>query len=660
MTPFNRNTTLAVVFIALVFKCAHSFLLLPLLGASLYQAYLEQGINFRENIFLGDKPILEEYDFIVVGAGPGGAVVANRLSEVGHWKILLLEAGEDEHIYTDIPAIAAHWSFSNFNWGYKAERTANACLAMVDQRCPWPRGKGMGGSSILNYMIYTRGHRQDYDDYAAAGNHGWGYDDVLPYFLKSENNSIPEYENSTYHSHNGYLHVERPRHKTILVDAFLEGGKELGYETIDYTEPTQHGFSRIQATTRKGRRCSASKAYLKSVKFRRNLHVSIQSRVTKILIDPQTKNAYGVEFVKKRRKRVVFARKEVILSAGSLNSPQLLMLSGIGPKEHLKELNIPVIQDLRVGENLNEHYTTVGLSFLINQTGAALLEKRLTLKVFADWLNNGRNLLTIPGGVEGIGYTRTKYATESGQRPDMEFIFASASLASDHGDIRRSFGVSDCYFDQILRHYQNKDTWTILPMLLHPRTRGKILLRDKNPWHAPKFFYNYFEDEHDLKVMVEGVKEIIKLSETNAFQRIGTKLNPARLPQCSQHAYKSDEYWGCFIRYFTGTLHHQCGTCKMGPSTDKSAVVDPELRVYGINNLRVVDSSIFPKVPGAHLYAPTLMVGEKASDMIRKHWLKIEGINYTTTPLPTDRYYKTSTVPCLSINNQTYYLNNNT
>lgn len=659
MTLIHKNLITSLILIGVVLKCAHSFLLLPLLGASLYQAYLEQGIHFRENVFLGDKPILEEYDFVVIGAGPGGAVVANRLSEIGHWKILLLEAGEDENIYTDIPATAAHWSFSNFNWGYKAEPTANACLAMVDQRCPWPRGKGVGGTSIINYMIYTRGHQQDYDEYEQDGNVGWGYKDVLPYFLKSENNSIPEYENSPYHSHNGNLHVERPRYKTILVDAFLKGGEELGYKTIDYTEPTQHGFSRIQATTRRGRRFSAAKAYLKPIKFRRNLHVSILTRVTKILIDPQTKNAYGVEFVKNRRKRVVFARKEVILSAGALNSPQLLMLSGVGPQEHLKELNIPVIQDLRVGENLQEHYSTIGLSFLINQTGAALLESRLDLKVFLDWLNNGRGILTVPGGVEGIGYTRTKYATESHQRPDIEFIFAAASLSSDYGAIRKSFGVSDCYYEQIFRNSHNKDSWSILPMLLHPRSKGKVLLRDKNPWHAPRFYFNYFEDEHDLKVMVEGVKEVFKLSETKAFQKIGTRLNPSRLPQCSQHTYNSDEYWGCFVRYFTGTLHHQSGTCKMGPGTDKAAVVDPELRVYGIHNLRVVDASIFPKIPGAHLYAPTLMVGEKASDIIKNHWLKLEHA-YPSSRLPAETYYQTSVAPCLNINNKTYYLNSTT
>ncbi len=625
-----------------------SFLLLPLLGASLYQAYLEQGIHFRENAFLGNEPILSEYDFVIVGAGPGGSVVANRLTEVPRWKVLLLEAGEDENIYTDIPATVSYWSFSHFNWGYKAEPTGGACLAMEDQRCPWPRGKGLGGSSIINYMIYTRGNRRDYDGYAAEGNTGWSYDEVLPYFLKSENNSIPEYRDSPYHAHDGYLHLERVHYHTVLIDTFLKGGHELGYKTIDYTEPTQHGFSKIQATQKRGRRVSAAKAFLKSVKSRRNLHVSINSHVTKVLVDPKTKRAYGVEFVKAGRRRTVFARKEVILSAGALNSPQLLMLSGIGPGEHLKEMGIPVLQDLRVGENLNEHYSYLGMSFLINQTGAALVQNRITLKVFLDWLNHGKGMLTAPGGVQGIGYMSTKYNPHSKDYPDLELIFAAGSFASDGGTaMRKSFGVTKRMYDQVFGYASNKDTWTVIPMLLHPRSRGRILLRDKNPFHAPKFYYNYFEDPHDMKVLVEGIKEIVKLSETRAFQKVGTRPIPGNLPQCSNHTYKSDEYWACMARFFTGTLHHQSGTCKMGPATDRTAVVDPQLRVYGIKNLRVADASIFPRIPGAHLYAPTLMIGEKASDMIKSTWLKDE-TDGTSAPPPYETNSQTNQGPCLN------------
>lgn len=286
----------------------------PSVLSSLYKLYLESGIPFRENVFLKNEPILQEYDFVIIGSGPGGAVMANRLSEIPHWKILLLEAGSAESVYSDIPATVSFLQLSDYNWGYKAERTEGACLGMIDQKCPWPRGKVMGGSSVLNYMIYTRGNRKDYDRFAENGNVGWSYDEVLPYFLKSEKNNIPEYENSTYHSRNGYLSVERVPHKTAFVDAFLQAATELGYDVIDYNsdETVQIGFSRIQSTMKNGRRCSASKAFIEPIKRRPNLHVSILSHVTRVLIDARTNTAYGVEFVKNNKIRRVVARKEVI------------------------------------------------------------------------------------------------------------------------------------------------------------------------------------------------------------------------------------------------------------------------------------------------------------------------------------------------------------
>lgn len=614
----------ALMLISALLHQSSSLLLLPLLGASLYQAYLEQGIRFRENPWLGNEPILEEYDFVVVGSGPGGSAVANRLTENGRWKLLLLEAGGDENVYTDVPATVSHWSLGEYDWGYAAERTGNACLAMEQQRCLWPRGKILGGSSTLNYMIYTRGHRRDYDAYAAAGNYGWSYEQLLPYFVRSENNTIAEYRNSSLHGHAGPLHVERVRHRTPLVDAFVAAGHELGYaagDAVDYTDGAPHGFSRIQTTQWRGRRVSAAKAYLRSARGRRNLHVAISARVTRLLVDERGR-AYGVEFFKAGRRRVVRARKEVIVSAGALNSPQLLMLSGIGPAKHLRRLGIPVVRDLRgVGRNLHEHYSFAGLSFVVNVTGAALTSARVNIASFLDWLREGRGPLTLPGAVEGLAYVSSKYNEQPADYPDIEYIFAAGSFASDGGtDMRRSFGITERMYWQAFGQAHLKDTWTVLPMLLRPRTTGRLLLRDANPWHAPLFYYNYFEDPHDMKVLVEGIKGVLALSETEAFRKLGSLLTPVHMPECAHHAFKSDEYWACMARYFTGTLHHQSGTCKMGPATDPSAVVDPELRVHGVRNLRVVDASIFPKLPAAHLYAPTLMVGEKAADMIARAW----------------------------------------
>jgi choline dehydrogenase-like flavoprotein len=243
------------IVIIFLFFISSSSSIVEELFKSIYGQYLQQGIPFRENTYLGNKPILREYDFIIVGAGPGGSVVANRLSEQSNWSVLLLEAGQDESIYTDIPVAAEYLESTDYNWGYTAEPAKNGCFNYANNRCPWPKGKGMGGSSILNGMFYTRGKKEDYDTISEMGNFGWAYKDVLPYFLKAENNSIQEYQNSSLHSQTGNLHVERVRYHSPLVDKFIEAGGELGLQkNIDYTVNPENGISRLQATSRNGRR----------------------------------------------------------------------------------------------------------------------------------------------------------------------------------------------------------------------------------------------------------------------------------------------------------------------------------------------------------------------------------------------------------------------
>ncbi|XP_050430989.1 glucose dehydrogenase [FAD, quinone]-like [Adelges cooleyi] len=552
---------------------------------SLYGQYLQQGIPFKENTYQGNTPILREYDFIVIGAGPGGSVIANRLSENNDSSVLILEAGQDESVFTDIPGAAPYLQSTDYNWGYSAEPTDNGCLGRENQRCSLPKGKGLGGSSIINFMMYTRGSKEDYDSYAELGITGWSYKDVLPYFLKAENNSIPEYQNSEFHSNKGNLHVERIKYQTPLVDKFIEAGGELGLrENIDYTVEPENGISRVQATTINGYRMSSAKAYIRPVNNRQNLHVAIFCRVTKILIDPQTKEAIGVEFVKKGKTRKVWAKKEVILSAGPINSPQLLMLSGIGPKEHLEKHGIPVIQDLPVGKNLEDHYATIGLNFKINRTGVAINEQALSDRlVFDDWFNFGEGPLTLPGGVEGLGYIKTPAGKE------VELIILSFSPTGD--------------------------TFNIVPMLLLPDARGEVTLKDKNPGHWPIIHYGYYQNKSDLDTSVYSLKYIVKLvEETKAFEDLGATADPVTISECDKLQFKSDGYWACFAKYMTTSVHHQCGTCRMGD------VVNNKLQVIGIKGLRVVDSSILPHVPRAHLYAPTVMVGEKAADLIKNDW----------------------------------------
>ncbi|KAF4521159.1 hypothetical protein B566_EDAN011609 [Ephemera danica] len=569
------------------------------------------------------KEMRTEYDFIVVGAGPGGATLTNRLSEVPEWNVLLLEAGGDESSLTDVPLACAYFQQTAYNWGYRAEPQDNACLGLDDRRCVWPRGKGMGGSSILNYMIYMRGHPRDYESWREMGNTGWGWNEVMKYYMKSEN-ARGYFDKSPFHAKGGYLNVEDPAYQSPLAKAFLQSGVESGLPLIDYNSGNMIGFSSVQATIRNGSRCSSSKAFIRPVRHRRNLHVAKNAQVTKVMIDPETKRAVGVYFQRDGRRWTVRAKREVVLSAGAINSPQLLMLSGIGPKKHLDSVGVKTIVDLPgVGSNLQDHIAVNGLSFLINDT-VSLVEERLVSRIqyYYEYLRYGTGPFTVAGGVEGLGFIRTPIARTPADYPDIEFMFISGSLASDDGRIiRRDMGVSDEVYNTVFKPINSMDAFSIWPMILQPDSRGSIRLRSKNPFDKPIMNANYLTEEHDLNTIVEGIKYAV--TKTPAFGRFNSTIHDIPLPGCRHIKFGTDPYWACLVRHLTTTIYHQCCTAKMGPASDPMAVVDPELRVYGVPNLRVVDASVMPNIPAAHTNAPTFMIGEKAGDLIKQTYGKL-------------------------------------
>jgi choline dehydrogenase-like flavoprotein len=567
-----------------------------------------------------------EYDFIVVGSGPGGAVVANRLSEIREWNILLLEAGDEELVVTEIPAIYAYFQISDLSWGFRAQPENNSCLGLKDHRSIWAQGRVMGGTSVINAMMYTRGHPLDYDGWRDRGNEGWGWDDVLPYFKKSEN-AKGELSLSPNHGKGGYLDVQKIPYNTPLADAFINSAAEKGLPIIDYNSGDLIGFSLLQLTTRNGTRCSSNKAFLRSVRHRRNLHVSKNTLVTRILINPNTKVAYGVEFERYGLRYVVKAKKEVIISAGTVNTPKLLMLSGIGPRKHLEKVGVHLVHDLPgVGENLQDHVGMSGLVFLVNET-VSLTEHRMmtNLRSMIEYALMHKGPVTGIGGPEALGFIRTPIARTPPGYPDIEFIFAGAAITSDSGrTVRKGVGVTDEIYDTVFKPINQKDAWTIWPLLMKQESKGRILLKSKNPLVKPLIYANYFEDKHDLDTLVEGIKFAVELSKTKAFQRYNSKLHDIPLPGCKQYEFGSDDYWRCSAQQLTTTLHHFCGTAKMGPSSDPMAVVDPELKVYGINSLRVVDSSIIPVIPASHTMAPTYMIAEKAADLIKRQYGQLQ------------------------------------
>lgn len=595
---------------------------IPMLVAAIAYFQYEDMLDVEGRVKnIESDELLREYDFIVVGAGSAGSVLASRLSEIENWKILLLEAGGDETEISDVPLMAGYLQLSKLDWKYKTEPSGKACLAMNGGRCNWPRGKVLGGSSVLNYMLYLRGNRRDYDNWELLGNIGWSFNDVLHYFKKSEDNVNPYLTKSPYHGRGGPLTVSEAPYHTPLAAAFIEAGIELGYENRDINGEHQTGFMIAQGTIRKGSRCSTAKAFLRPARNRNNLHIAMYSHVTKVLIDSQTKMAFGVEFIRDKRIYYVHAVKEIILSSGSVNSPQLLMLSGVGPKHQLKKHNIPVITDLSVGENLQDHIALGGLTFTINQPVSIIENRFHTMSTVLEYAIFGQGPLTILGGVEGLAFVNTKYTNTSEDFPDIEFHFVSGSTNSDGGNqLMKIHGLKNSFYQAVFAPLNNQDTFSIFPMLLRPKSVGSIKLRSKNPFDYPFIYPNYFDKEEDIKTLVEGTKIAIALSRTKSFQRFGAKLSNYRFPECKQFSIYSDDHWECMIRYYSATIYHPVGTCKMGPYWDSKAVVDPQLRVYGIHRLRIIDASIMPSMVSGNTNAPIIMIAEKGADLVKEFW----------------------------------------
>ncbi|KAL0130235.1 hypothetical protein PUN28_002074 [Cardiocondyla obscurior] len=555
-----------------------------------------------------------------------GAVVASRLSEIEDWNVLLLEAGGDETETSDVPLFAGYLQLSQLDWQYKTEPQGDACLAMENGRCNWPRGKVLGGSSVLNYMLYLRGNKRDYEIWEEQGNFGWGWRDVLHYFKKSEDNRNPYLIRTPYHASGGYLTVQEAPWHTPLATAFVQAGQEMGYENRDINGEFQTGFMIAQGTIRRGSRCSSAKAFLRPVRLRKNLHVAMHAHVTKVLMQPKSKRTYGVEFVRDGKVFRINAKREVIISGGAINSPQLLMLSGIGSKEHLQELGIPLIQDSKVGYNLQDHVGLGGLTFMVNQK-ISMVEKRLqNVQTVMQYAALGDGPLTILGGVEGIAFVNTKYANASMDFPDIELHFIAGSTNSDGGtQLKKIHGLTNQFYEATFGPINDKDTWSVLPMLLRPKSRGIIKLRSKNPFDYPLIYTNYFKEPEDIAILIEGVKISVALSKTDAFKRFGSELNSYQFPGCQHIEIYTDSYWECMIRYYSATIYHPVGTCKMGPYWDSEAVVDPQLRVYGVTGLRVIDASIMPRIVSGNTNAVAIMIGEKGSDMIKEYWFKWKG-----------------------------------
>ena len=526
-----------------------------------------------------------DYDFVIVGGGTAGCVLANRLTADGRHRVLLLEAGPpDRYVWIHIPIGYAKTMFHPvYNWGFYTDPDPG----MDGRRIYWPRGRGLGGSSSINGLIYVRGQPEDYDRWAAAGNRGWGWRDVLPYFIRSEGNQRGA---GAAHGADGPLACSDIGEPHELIEAIIDGAGELGVpRTDDFNGGVQEGVGYYQLFTKNGLRCSTAVGYLRPARGRTNLTVLTDAQATRILFEGT--RAVGVEYRRGGTLHTVRARKEVLLAAGALQSPQLLQLSGVGPADLLGRFGIPVVHALPgVGENLQDH---LQLRLLYRCTKPITTNDDLnswwrSLKIGLKWILRRRGPLAV-GINQGGLFTRVMPGAAS---PDIQFHFAtlSADMAGARPHPFPGFTFSVCQ--------------------LRPTSRGYVRIASTDPFAAPSMQPLYLSTPEDRACAVAALRFARQLADTAAVRPyVAEELRPGPAAQ-------SDEALLEFARQYGATIFHPSGTCKMAPASDPLAVVDERLRVHGVAGVRVIDCSIMPTLVSGNTNAPVVMIAEKASDLI--------------------------------------------
>jgi choline dehydrogenase len=532
---------------------------------------------------------MASYHYIIVGAGSAGCVLANRLSADPSHKVLLIEAGgPDNAMDIHIPAAYGKLHRSAVDWGFWTEPQTE----VLHRRIYLPRGKTLGGSSSTNAMAYVRGNPEDYEDWARLGNTGWGYSDVLPYFKRSENNQDIF---NAYHGTEGELQVEYPKgFQTPFANAFVDACKQYGFsDNADFNGARQEGVGLLQLTTKNGKRHSAASAFLRPALQRSNLTVLTHTQVRRILL--QKDKATGVEIAPKGgTPEVLYATKEIILSAGAFASPQLLLLSGIGDPDSLQRVGMDCLHPLPgVGQNLQDHlfYGVSAMSTVqkgLNHSIPPIQQVRNLIR----FLLTRKGPMSI-GPLEAMAFGSTAVSPD---RVDFQFHFSPLYLGKDY-----QTNIYD------LSTFPKADGFSILPTLLRPQSRGYVGLRSAHPYDPPLIQPNFLQVEADQRVLVEAGKKAREVMESAAFDPYRKQIT---LPPDSS----SDEAWLQHIRQHLETVYHPVGTCKMG--SDETAVVDEKLRVHGIEGLRVIDASIMPTIVSGNTNAPVYMIAEKGADMI--------------------------------------------
>nr|XP_027201587.1 uncharacterized protein LOC113795591 [Dermatophagoides pteronyssinus] len=564
------------------------------------------------------------YDYIIIGSGSSGAVVANRLAALNNQslRILLLEAGGPQSIVSDMPGMTPWLVGTEMDWQYLTVPQQNIGQAFRDHRIRQPKGKVIGGTSTINWMLYNRGNRHSYDNwYQTYGCDGWDYNSILPYFIRSENNTSPKIvsKNPGYHGTQGPIGVSPMYRPDPMLFVFQKQMNSFGIPTLDINGANQLGTMIYELTVNDGKRCSTGNSYLDPNPYPENLHIMARSLVTRILFERnnQTNNitAVGVEFNHNGNNYTVRANREVILSAGCIGSPQLLLLSGVGPRKHLEELNITVIADLPVGENFQDHvfihhyYEVKNLSLLNEPVGPTVQQ------LYNYYINQNGPLTQLPNSI-------TFFSTKTNDNPEWPNAVIDVNaymVLRNLTDTVSSYGTNLVEWENFWSPYLGKQYLLITSAIYRTYSRGTIRLASRNPFEQPLIDPQYLSDERDLQALVDMTKILFYVTQTGEFTKYA-EIFKQPIPGCQfctdRPLYQCDSYVRCIIRQVGDTALHPGGACRMGSINRTDIVVDTRLRVKGIDRLRVIDSSVIPELANANTHAASVMIGERGVQFI--------------------------------------------